>query len=287
MQGLECNVSDILAQESTIRLIAFLSMFSLMALSEARAPQRQRNIARHRRWPHNIGLMVIDALAVRWLFPMSAVALALWAETQRWGLLNTTPLQPVVAIIGAVLMLDFAIYVQHRLFHAVPWLWRLHRVHHADTEFDVSTGIRFHPLEILLSMAIKWGVILVLGAPALAVLLFEILLNATSLFNHANLKLSARWDRWIRWIVVTPDMHRVHHSWRWTETNSNFGFNLPWWDRLLGTYRPQPTDGHSEMTIGLNEFRDPKELRLDRLLIQPFRASAPPTKENPQHGQSA
>lgn len=273
MRGLEWSISNALEQEPALRLTVFLSMFSLMALAETLSPRRQRRLSRCQRWPNNVGLIVIDTLMVRWLFPFSAVALALWAEIQQWGLLNAVPLTPSVAIVGALLMLDFAIYLQHRLFHALPWLWRLHRVHHADLEFDVTTGIRFHPLEILLSMGIKWGVILALGAPALAVLLFEILLNATSLFNHANLKLSTRWDRWLRWIVVTPDMHRIHHSWQWQETNSNFGFNLPWWDRLLGTYRAQPAEGHDGMTIGLHDFRDPKELRLDRLLLQPFRTS--------------
>lgn len=281
MHGLEWSISNALEQEPALRLMVFLGVFSLLALAETLSPRGQRRLSRCQRWPNNVGLILIDTLMVRWLFPFSAVALALWAETQQWGLLNAVPLTPSVAIVGALLMLDFAIYLQHRLFHALPWLWRLHRVHHADLEFDVTTGIRFHPLEILLSMGIKWGVILVLGAPALAVLLFEILLNATSLFNHANLKLSTRWDRWLRWFVVTPDMHRVHHSWQWQETNSNFGFNFPWWDRLLGTYRAQPVDGHEGMTIGLHDFRDPKELRLDRLLVQPFRPLTPPATGKP------
>lgn len=167
-------------------------------------------------------------------------------------------------------MLDFAIWIQHVLFHAVPVLWRLHRMHHADQDFDVTTGLRFHPLEILLSIVIKAGVILMLGVPVAAVLLFEILLNATSMFNHGNVRILARLDRWLRWLVVTPDMHRVHHSWYPYETNSNFGFNLPWWDRLLGTYLAQPRDGHFQMTIGINQFRERRDLRLDRLLIQPL-----------------
>jgi len=170
-----------------------------------------------------------------------------------------------------VIVLDLAIYLQHVLFHAVPVLWRLHRMHHADLEFDVSTGVRFHPIEILLSMGIKLGVVAALGTPAVAVLVFEVLLNATSMFNHGNVRLPARTDRVLRWIVVTPEMHRVHHSVVPRETNSNFGFNLPWWDRLFGTYRAQPAAGHEGMTIGIAQFRDPSELRLDRLLIQPFR----------------
>ena len=170
-----------------------------------------------------------------------------------------------------MIVLDLAIYLQHVLFHAVPVLWRLHRMHHADLEFDVSTGVRFHPIEILLSMGIKLGVVAALGTPAVAVLVFEVLLNATSMFNHGNVRLAARIDRVLRWIVVTPEMHRVHHSVVPCETNSNFGFNLPWWDRLFGTYRAQPAAGHESMTIGIAQFRDPSELRLDRMLIQPFR----------------
>jgi sterol desaturase/sphingolipid hydroxylase (fatty acid hydroxylase superfamily) len=177
-------------------------------------------------------------------------------------------------VIASVLILDFSIYLQHVVFHAVPALWRLHRMHHADLEFDVTTGLRFHPIEILLSMGIKFGVVAALGAPAVAVLIFEVLLNATSMFNHGNVRMPAGLDRALRWIVVTPDMHRVHHSVLPHETNSNFGFNLPWWDRLLGTYRAQPGAGHEAMTLGIEQFRDPGDLRLDRLLIQPFRGPA-------------
>jgi sterol desaturase/sphingolipid hydroxylase (fatty acid hydroxylase superfamily) len=174
-------------------------------------------------------------------------------------------------VVASVVILDLAIYLQHVLFHAVPALWRLHRMHHADLEFDVSTGLRFHPIEILLSMLIKFAVIGALGAPALSVLIFEVLLNATSMFNHGNVRIPLGFDRVLRWLVVTPDMHRVHHSILARETNSNFGFNLPWWDRLFGTYRAQPAAGHEAMTIGIEQFRDPRELGLDRMLIQPFR----------------
>jgi sterol desaturase/sphingolipid hydroxylase (fatty acid hydroxylase superfamily) len=170
-----------------------------------------------------------------------------------------------------VILLDLTIYLQHVLFHAVPVLWRLHRMHHADLEFDVTTGVRFHPFEILLSMVIKLVVVAALGAPALAVLVFEVLLNATSMFNHGNVRLPAALDRLMRWIIVTPEMHRVHHSIAPRETNSNFGFNLPWWDRWFGTYRAEPAAGHENMTIGIEQFRDPRELRLDRMLAQPFR----------------
>jgi sterol desaturase/sphingolipid hydroxylase (fatty acid hydroxylase superfamily) len=170
----------------------------------------------------------------------------------------------------AVVVLDMAIYFQHRLFHAVPVLWRLHRMHHADLDLDVTTGARFHPLEILLSMAIKVAVVIALGAPAVAVVLFEILLNASSMFNHANLRLPLAVDGALRWLIVTPDVHRVHHSVIRAETDSNFGFSLSWWDRLFGTWRAQPEKGHDGMTIGLPVFRNPEQLRLDRMLVQPF-----------------
>jgi sterol desaturase/sphingolipid hydroxylase (fatty acid hydroxylase superfamily) len=171
-----------------------------------------------------------------------------------------------------VIVLDLVIYLQHVLFHAVPALWRLHRMHHADLDFDVTTGARFHPIEIVLSMVIKLAAVVSLGAPAIAVLVFEVLLNATAMFNHGNIRLPLGFDRVLRLLVVTPDMHRVHHSTVTSETNSNFGFNLPWWDRLLGTYRAQPVAGHEDMTIGIALFREPQDLRLDRMLVQPFRA---------------
>ena len=173
-----------------------------------------------------------------------------------------------------MVLFDLAIYLQHVMVHAVPALWRLHRMHHSDLDFDVTTGARFHPVEILLSMAIKLALVAALGPPAIAVLIFEVALNGSSMFNHANLRLPGALDRCLRWIVVTPDMHRVHHSIVPFETNSNFGFCLPWWDRLFGTYRDQPGAGHVGMTIGIEEFRDPREQRLDRMLTQPVRGAA-------------
>jgi sterol desaturase/sphingolipid hydroxylase (fatty acid hydroxylase superfamily) len=199
------------------------------------------------------------------------VGLALLGEARGWGLLNTLALPDWLSLALAVLLLDLVIYLQHVMFHAVPALWRLHRMHHADLDLDVTTGARFHPIEILLSMGLKLAAVAALGAPALAVLVFEVLLNATAMFNHANLKIPVALDRVLRWVIVTPDMHRVHHSVVPRETNSNFGFNLPWWDRLLGTYRAQPAAGHEAMTIGLEAFRAPRDLRLDRMLVQPFR----------------
>ena len=191
-----------------------------------------------------------------------------------WGLFNNLPFPSWVEVVASVVILDAAIYLQHVMFHAVPALWRVHRMHHADLDFDVTTGARFHPIEIGLSMLLKFGLVVALGAPALGVLSFEVLLNATSMFNHGNLRIPVRFDRYLRWLMVTPDMHRVHHSIVVTETNSNFGFNLPWWDRLLGTYRDQPAAGHDGMTIGIEQFRDARELRIDRMLLQPWRGPA-------------
>jgi len=265
--------------EPALRLGAFAGVFVLVALWEALAPRRTRAYARAQRWPHNLGLLALDALAVRLLAPGVAVAVAVAGEAKSWGLLNAMALPPWVSVSIAVVALDLAIYLQHVLFHAVPLLWRLHRVHHADPDFDVTTAARFHPVEILLSLGIKCAVIVALGAPAFAVLLFEVLLNAAAMFNHANGRLPLAVDRWLRWLVVTPDMHRVHHSVVRAEMNSNFGFNLPWWDRLFGTYRAQPAAGHTAMRIGVEGLHAPEELTLARLLTQPLRdiRSAAPT----------
>jgi sterol desaturase/sphingolipid hydroxylase (fatty acid hydroxylase superfamily) len=260
-----------LTDEPGIRLVAFAGIFALMAAWEMLAPRRDRKLGRGTRWPSNIGIVVLDTVLVRLVFPATAVGLALVAEARGWGLLHALVLTAWASVVLAVAALDFAIYLQHVLFHAVPALWRLHRMHHADLDIDVTTGARFHPIEILLSMGIKLGVVAALGTPAVAVLAFEVLLNATSMFNHSNVRMPIWLDRALRWIVVTPDMHRVHHSIIARETNSNFGFNLPWWDRLFGTYRDQPAAGHETMTIGIEQFRDPAEQRLDRMLTQPFR----------------
>jgi sterol desaturase/sphingolipid hydroxylase (fatty acid hydroxylase superfamily) len=218
----------------------------------------------------NLGLTVVNTIAVRLALALGAVSVAIIAEDRGWGLFNNLDLPAWLSITLAVLALDLAIYLQHVLFHAVPALWRLHMVHHADLDIDVTTGVRFHTIEILLSMGIKIGAIVLLGAPALAVLIFEVLLNATTMFNHSNIRLPAAADRLLRLIVVTPDMHRVHHSIITRETNSNFGFNLPWWDFLLGTYRAQPAKGHEGMTIGLEQFRDERVERLHWMLALPF-----------------
>lgn len=261
----------IVANEPIIRTLGFVSVLCVMAVWEILATRRPQTIKRSVRWPGNLAIVVLDTLAVRLFFPLAAVGAAIYASGQELGLLNLASIPGWMTVGLAILLLDLAIYFQHRIFHAVPWLWRLHRMHHADLEFDVTTGLRFHPFEILLSMAIKIAVVVLIGAPALAVVVFEVLLNATSLFNHGNVRLPQRVDRWLRLILVTPDMHRVHHSTIRRETDSNFGFSVPWWDRLFGTYRAQPEKGHLGMTIGIEDFRTEHDLRLDQMLIQPFR----------------
>ena len=259
--------------EPILRLAAFAGIFLAVGCWEAARPRRQRFFARTARWPHNLGLLAIDIVAARLIAPGAAIAVAIAAESGNWGLLHTVGLPAWANMVVAVILLDLAIYFQHVMFHAVPTLWRLHRVHHADLDFDVTTGIRFHPVEILLSILIKCAAVAAIGAPAVAVLVFEVLLNATSVFNHANASIPAGVERWLRWLVVTPDMHRIHHSIRYDESSSNFGFNLPWWDRLFGTCKSEPAAGHEAMIIGVDAFRDPGERRLSRLLFQPFRST--------------
>ena len=265
---------SILANEPAIRLGFFFSVLVAMAIWELAAPRRRIEIPRLVRWTNNLGVVILDTVLVRLAFPVAAVGVALLANQNGWGLLNVIDVPIWLAFVLSVIALDFAIYLQHVLFHAVPALWRLHRMHHADLGFDVTTGLRFHPVEILMSMGIKMGVVAALGPPAAAVLVFEVLLNATSMFNHSNVEIPRKVDRVLRWFVVTPDMHRVHHSIIRAETDSNYGFNLPWWDRLLGTYTAQPRDGHKGMTIGFAQFRTERDLWLDRMLLQPLRGPA-------------
>jgi sterol desaturase/sphingolipid hydroxylase (fatty acid hydroxylase superfamily) len=257
--------------ELIIRIAAFLAIFAAMALWELFAPRRALGVGRIARWPSNFGILIVDALAVRLLIPTAAVGVALIAAGHGFGLFHVLGLRLSLAALAGFVILDLVIYGQHVAFHHVPWLWRLHRMHHADLDIDVSTGGRFHPIEILLSMLVKMATVAAFGIPAVAVVLFEVVLNATSMFNHSNVAMPGWLDRIVRLVVVTPDMHRVHHSVVRAETDSNFGFNLPWWDRLFGTYRGEPAAGHHGMTIGLPIFRDRHELRLDHLLTQPFR----------------
>jgi len=261
----------ILSHEPAIRLAFFFGVFAVMGLWETLEPRRPAPLGRWARWPSNLGIVALNAVLVRLLLPTTAVALALVGEREGWGLLHHFALPGWVALPVAVIALDLVVYLQHVMVHAVPVLWRLHRVHHADLHFDVTTGARFHPIEILLSMLIKFAAILVIGPSPEAVVVFEVLLNATAMFNHGNVRLPTALDRWLRWVVVTPDMHRVHHSVEDDETNSNFGFNLPWWDRLFGTYRNQPRGGHAGMTIGIHGWRDPRQVdRLPGMLALPF-----------------
>ncbi|MDD2309216.1 MAG: sterol desaturase family protein [Desulfuromonadaceae bacterium] len=257
-------------REQAVRLSVFAGVLLLVALGEMLSPRRPLADNKRRRWFTNLTMVVIDTAAVWLLFPVLPVALAGVAEARGWGIFNAVQTAPWLKFLISFLVLDFIIYLQHVLFHHTPILWRLHRMHHTDLDLDVTTGNRFHPLEIIISMLIKMAAVVILGAPAQAVLAFEVVLNACSMFNHGNIKLPATFDRLLRLVLVTPDMHRVHHSTLVRETNSNFGFNFPWWDRLCGTYRPQPEKGHLDMTIGLKEYRDPQRLTLLRLLVQPF-----------------
>jgi sterol desaturase/sphingolipid hydroxylase (fatty acid hydroxylase superfamily) len=269
--------SFVLAHEPTLRLTAFAAVLAVMALWEVVAPRRARPVPRRGRWPANIGIVVLNTALVRFLLPTAAVGVALSAEAHGWGLFNHYAIAPWAAIVGGVVLLDLIIYLQHVMFHAVPALWRLHRMHHADLDIDVTTGARFHPIEILLSMLIKFAAVAALGVTPAAVVLFEVLLNATSMFNHANARIPLALEPTLRWLVVTPDMHRVHHSIVREETNSNFGFNLPLWDRLFGTYKAQPAAGHERMVIGIPEHRDESEVdRLPGMLALPFRGAISP-----------
>ena len=260
----------VLDRELPIRLLFFVSIFAGMAIWEYVAPKRSNLTSKSARWFRNLCVAIIDSAALRVLAPATAVTAASYATVHKWGLFNNIELSGLPILILGLGALDAAIYFQHVMFHAVPLFWRLHKVHHTDLDFDVTTGVRFHPLEVMLSMGIKIGVVVFLGVPVPAVLLFEILLNGTSMFNHGNVAMPLSSDRWLRLFVVTPDMHRVHHSVIIRETNSNFGFNFPWWDRLFGTYRAQPVAGHDRIVIGIARYRDPQYLTLVRLLILPF-----------------
>ncbi|MCG6868661.1 MAG: sterol desaturase family protein [Gammaproteobacteria bacterium] len=261
----------LLHYEVPLRLGFFFGIFALMALWEIIAPRRARTVSKAIRWTSNIGIVFLNSVILRLVFPAAAVGMALFASREGWGVFNYIDAPYWIEILVSVVFLDFTTYLQHVMVHAVPVLWRLHRVHHADLDFDVTTGARFHPVEILLSMLIRFATITVLGPPVAAVVIFEVLLNATSLFNHANVRLPLALDRVLRLFVVTPDMHRVHHSVEDDETNSNFGFNLPWWDHMFGTYRDQPRAGHTGMTIGINTFRDTHRCnRLTGMLALPF-----------------
>jgi sterol desaturase/sphingolipid hydroxylase (fatty acid hydroxylase superfamily) len=262
----------VLAYEPVIRFTFFLGIFAVIGVWELAAPRRALTASKAMRWASNLGVVALNTLLLRLVFPLAAAGIAAFAVANGWGLLNHFQVPFWIGVLVSVVAMDFVIWLQHVMVHAVPALWRLHRVHHADLDYDVTTGARFHPIEIALSMLIKFATIAVLGPPVLAVVIFEVLLNASATFNHGNIRLPVALDAVLRWVVVTPDMHRVHHSIEDDETNSNFGFNLPWWDRLFGTYRAQPRAGHEAMTIGIRGHQDPHEVaRLDGMLMLPFR----------------
>jgi len=256
--------------EPLIRFGFFFGILIIMFLWEVFAPRRPLTTSKITRWISNLGMVTIDSILLRLLFPAALTGVAILVQQRGWGLFSQFGLHLLAKIIFSVLILDLTIYLQHVMFHSAPLLWRLHMVHHSDMDIDVTTGVRFHPIEIILSMGIKMAAVLLIGAPPVSVLIFEVILNGTSMFNHGNVRFSQRIDSFLRLLVVTPEMHRVHHSTiRW-ETNSNLGFNFPWWDRLFGTYRPQPAKGHLEMTIGLDQYKEPGKLTLPWLIVLPF-----------------
>ena len=266
-----------LAHEPIVRFAAFLLMLTAMAVWEVLAPRRSQTVSKVKRWANNLALLLINSVLVRVLFPAAAVGFAAFAETHHMGLLRILEIPEAISVVASIVVLDLAIYLQHLLFHAAPLLWRLHRVHHADLEFDVTTGARFHPIEVLLSMGIKFLLIVTLGPPVFAVLIFETLLNVTAMFNHSNIAMPGWMDLVLRGVLVTPDMHRVHHSIDRAETNSNFGFCFSLWDRLLGTYRQAPALGHLAMTLGVPELRELKKVvDLKGMLAIPFNSTARP-----------
>ncbi len=257
--------------EPSIRLGFFLGILAIMLLWEQLSPRRQRRLPRLLRWGNNLALVFLNSAVLRWLFPTAAVGMAAFAVDNGWGLFNQLEWNPALEWLLAVVLLDMIIYLQHVMVHAVPSLWRLHRVHHADLDYDTTTGLRFHPIEIILSMLIKFAAIAALGPAVVAVVIFEVLLNGMAMFNHGNVRLPLGLDRLLRWVIVTPDMHRVHHSTEADEANSNFGFNLSIWDRLFGTYRAQPRAGHEQMSIGIKGFNDARTCAwLPGLLRLPF-----------------
>ncbi len=261
----------ILANEMAIRLGFFSGIFALMAIWEIFSPRRRLSISKAARWASNLALVVLNSIVLRLIFPTAAVGVSIVVQQKGWGLFNQFELPAAISVILCVIALDFVIYLQHVMVHYVPLFWRLHRVHHADLDYDLTTGSRFHTLEIILSMLIKLTTIALLGPPAVAVLIFEVVLNVTAMFNHANVYIPEKVDRVLRLFLVTPDMHRVHHSVHPALTNSNFGFSLPWWDRLFGTYRAQPLESHTDMQIGLPDYRNAKQVsRLDGMLMIPF-----------------
>lgn len=257
--------------EATVRLTAFIGIFTAMAVFEQFLPRRERFPARGRRWLTNWGMLIVDSVVLRILFPAAAVGVALWAEGAGFGLFNIIDVPMILVVLFVIVFLDFAVWLEHVVSHHWPWLWRIHKVHHADVDLDVTSALRFHPLEIIISMLWKGALVALLGAPAIAVLIFEIILNGMAMFNHSNVKLPLSIDRVLRPAIVTPDMHRIHHSIIERETNTNYGFNLSIWDRLFGVYTQDPVMGQQGMTIGLAEHQNREPTGLVWSLLLPFR----------------
>lgn len=260
----------------------FVAILILMAVLEFFLPRRSVKANRSLRWTSNLGIVILDSIVVRVLIPTTTIAVALYAEASSYGLFNLISVPFLLTCIASIVLLDLFIYGQHVVFHKIKWLWRFHRMHHSDTHIDVTTGIRFHPVEIVLSLLIKFAVIIIFGIPAVAIVIFEIILNATAMITHSNLYLPGRLDKWLRWLVVTPDMHRIHHSIHRHETDSNYGFNLSIWDRLFRTYSETPEDSHEKMKIGIEIFREPREQVLDKMLTQPFRGNSDTANHTPR-----
>jgi sterol desaturase/sphingolipid hydroxylase (fatty acid hydroxylase superfamily) len=262
--------ADFISSEAIVRLCFFAMIFSAVAILEKAVPRRNLLVSKRQRWFVNIAVQFIDTALLRLIFPVFPVGLALICSSRGWGILNYYSVPTVPAVIIGILALDLAIYLQHVMFHAIPLFWRVHMVHHTDRDIDLTTGLRFHPVEIILSLLIKFGAVVATGAPPLSVLIFEIMLNGTAMFNHGNLRLPLAMDETIRKVMVTPDMHRVHHSVIMRETNSNYGFSFSFWDRIFGTYRAQPVDGHDKMKIGLADYSDERPLKLLSMLVMPL-----------------
>ena len=256
--------------EGWIRLVSFLSVFVFFIVLETIVPRRKQTQLRALRWTSNLSLVFISSVLLKAVALIIGINAAIYANTHQLGLFNNIDAPDIVAVIASIVLLDFVIYWQHRFSHEIPIIWRLHRLHHSDIEYDTTTALRFHPAEIILSYFVKFAAVLLIGVPVTALILFEIILNATAMFNHSNLKLPLGFDKILRQFIVTPDMHRVHHSVYPNETNSNYGFNIPLWDRLFGSYIAQPKDGHEQMEIGLYEFRSKKQQTLPALLKQPL-----------------
>lgn len=273
---MESQFSLLVSHENTLRLAFFAGILGVMTFAETLWPRRDRHLPRRIRWPGNITMVILSTLCIRFLFPFAAVGAATLAADAGWGLFHVATLPPAVAFVAGLVLMDLSIWAQHVVMHHVPWLWRLHRLHHSDIDLDTSSALRFHPAEVALSQSYKMVIIALVGVPVEAVIAFEIVLSSAALFNHANVKLPEAVDQMLRLLIVTPDMHRVHHSSKQVETNSNYGFFISWWDRLFGSYVAQPSQGHSDMEVGLESFREASHNRLDQMLAQPLKNSQPP-----------